>query len=185
VSWSYWLGVCSTLPYPRADTGRVVFFLRIWFRVCSTLPYLRAPLSRADTRQVRLPRLTVESGFIGVYHCSRKYCSGRGRSVDTGINGIGCRSWEVVQTLTGVLRSCSWRVFRITLSLDHATYVGLFLALAEEATFFFFFFFLFFLSLNFSSFFFLFFWDFFIFFYWIGFSLTWTSPPFFFFFFFS
>ena len=149
MSWSYWLGVCSTLPYPRADTGRVVFFLRIWFRVCSTLPYLRAPLSRADTRQVRLPRLTVESGFIGVYHCSRKCCSGRGRSVDTGINGIGCRSWEVVQTLTGVLRSCSWRVFRITLSLDHATYVGLFLALAEEATFFF----LFFLSLNFTTFF--------------------------------
>ena len=27
-------------------------------------------------------------------------------------------------------------MFRITLSLDHATYVGLFLALAEEATFF-------------------------------------------------
>ena len=163
MSWSYWLGVCSTLPYPRADTGRVVFFLRIWFRVCSTLPYLRAPLSRADTRQVRLPRLTVESGFIGVYHCSRKCCSGRGRSVDTGINGIGCRSWEVVQTLTGVLRSCSWRVFRITLSLDHATYVGLFLALAEEATFFSSFF-SFFLISELHHLFFSFFWEFLFFF---------------------
>ena len=36
-------------------------------------------------------------------------------SVDTvGISWIGSRSWDVFQALTGVLRSCSWRVFRFT-----------------------------------------------------------------------
>ena len=38
-------------------------------------------------------------------------CSMRGRSVDTGgMIGMGSWSWEVVQTLTGALKSCSWRV---------------------------------------------------------------------------
>ena len=45
-------------------------------------------------------------------------CSVRGRSVDTGGTiGIGSWSWEVVQTLTDALRSCSWRVLCFNVSL--------------------------------------------------------------------
>ena len=67
----------------------------------------------------------MEAGFIQYTPAAGVCCSRRGRSVDTvGISGIGSRSWDVFQALTGALRSCSWSVLRFTVFLEQTTYVG-------------------------------------------------------------
>ena len=157
MSRSYWLGVCSTLPYPRADTGRVVYFWEldansefavhclIWGLHCqghTNLEFAVHCLIQGLTQdswgcQGSQWRLVLSEYTTAPGVC----CSRRGRSVDTvGVSGIECRSWEVVHTfLTGVLRSCSWRDLCITVSLELSTYVSLYLAQSRNIFLFIFF----------------------------------------------